>query len=86
MTQIWQHFVQLLQSEDCWAGYLLPIAILLHYRWRRYVSALWARQLQRELHLVNATWKTAFETMLREQPRRLRDLADDTESELSLKP
>ena len=86
MTSIWQHFVQLLQSEDCWGGYLLPIGILIHYRWRRYVSALWARQQQRELSLVNVTWKQAFETMLREQPRRLSDLVADTETPFEHKP
>lgn len=86
MTQIWQAFVHLVQSEDCWAGYLLPIGIWLHYRLRRYVRELSARQQQRELHLVNVTWKTAFETVLREQPRRLRDLVDDTDNESSLKP
>ena len=83
--QVWS-FVARLYSDGHWVGCLLLIAIWLHYRQRRYASALSVRQQQRELRLVNETWKTAFETVLREQPRRLRDLVDDTESESSLRP
>ena len=86
MTTIWQHFGHPLQSGDCWAGYLLLIGTWLHYRLRRYAKELSARQQRRELRLVNETWKTAFETVLREQPRRLQDLVADTESESSHKP
>ncbi len=67
-------------------GLVAAIAGWMLYRQRRYASALLARQQQRELRLVNETWTTAFETVLREQPRRLRDLVADTESESSLKP
>lgn len=67
-------------------GLVAAIATWLLYRQRRYSNAASARQQQRELHLVNATWTMAFETVLREQPRRLRDLVEDTESESSLKP
>jgi hypothetical protein len=73
-------------SEGRWGGFCLLIAIWLVYRQRRYSSALSARQQQREMRLVNETWKTAFETVLREQPRRLRDLVEDTESESSHTP
>ncbi len=73
-------------SEGRWGGFCLLIAIWIVYRQRRYSTALSARQQRRELHLVNETWKTAFETVLREQPRRLRDLVEDTESELSHRP
>lgn len=83
--QVWS-FIARLYSDGHWAGSLLLIGIWLHYRQRRYVSALSARQQQRELRLVNETWTKAFETVLREQPRRLRDLVDDTESESSLRP
>lgn len=75
-----------LLSEGRWGGFCALIAIWLVYRQRRYSSALSARQQRRELLLVNETWKTAFETVLREQPRRLRDLVDDTESESSHTP
>lgn len=68
------------------AGFVAVIAIWLRYRQRRYANELSARRQRRELHLVNETWKTAFETVLREQPRRLRDLVDDTESESSHTP
>jgi hypothetical protein len=69
-----------------WGGFCLLTAIWIVYRQRRYASALLARQQQRDLLLVNETWKTAFATVLREQPRRLRDLVEDTESESELKP
>lgn len=75
-----------LLSEGRWAGSLLVIGIWLHYRHRRYSSELAARWQQQSLRLVNETWKTAFETVLREQPRTLRDLVEDTESESSLRP
>ncbi len=67
-------------------GLVAAIAGWMLYRQRRYANALSVRQQQRELHLVNATWTTAFETVLREQPRRLRDLVADIESESSHKP
>jgi hypothetical protein len=72
--------------ERHWGGFCALIAIWLLYRQRRYCRELAARQQQRELRLVNETWRTAFETVLREQPRRLRDLVDDTESESSHTP
>lgn len=77
---------QRLLSEGHWAGCLLLIAMWLLYRQRRYANELSARQQQRELRLVNETWKTALGTVLREQPRRLRDLVEDIESESSHKP
>jgi hypothetical protein len=83
--QLW-NFLSRLYSDGHWGGCCALIAIWLLYRQRRYSSELSARQQQRELSLVNETWKRAFETMLREQPRRLRDLVDDTESESSLRP
>lgn len=67
-------------------GLVAAIAIWLLYRQRRYASELLARQQQRELRLCNETWTMAFETVLREQPRRLRDLVEDIENESSLKP
>lgn len=67
-------------------GLVAMIASWLLYRQKRYANALSARQQQHALRLVNETWKTAFETVLREQPRRLRDLVEDTETESSLKP
>ena len=67
-------------------GLVAAIATWLLYRQRRYASELSARQQQRELHLVNETWTMAFETVLREQPRRLQDLVADIENESSLKP
>lgn len=73
-------------SEGHWAGFSVPILIWLLYRQRRYSRAALERQQQLTLHWVNATWKTAFETVLREQPRRLRDLVDDTENESSHTP
>jgi hypothetical protein len=72
--------------ERLLGGCCLLIAIWLLYRQRRYSRELAARQQQRELLLVNETWKTAFGTVLREQPRRLRDLVDDTENESSHTP
>ena len=75
-----------LLSDGRGAGFCALIAIWLLYRQRRYSRELAARQQQRELRLVNETWRTAFETVLREQPRRLRDLVDDTESESSHTP
>lgn len=77
---------QRLLSEGHWAGCLSLILMWLLYRQRRYASELSARQQQRELRLVNETWKTALGTVLREQPRRLRDLVEDIESESSHKP
>ena len=73
-------------SEGHWAGFSVPILIWLLYRRGRYSRAALARQQQQTLRLVNETWKTAFEIVLREQPRRLRDLVDDTESESSHTP
>jgi len=84
-TQLTTYALHLL-SEGRWGGFCLLIAIWLVYRQRRYASALVARQQQRELRLVNETWRTAFETVLREQPRRLRDLVEDTENESSHMP
>ena len=75
-----------LLSEGRSGGFCLVIGIWLVYRQRRYSSALSARQQQRELRLVNETWRTAFETVLREQPRRLQDLVEDTESEFERRP
>lgn len=68
------------------AGLVAAIAIWLRYRQRRYANELSARRQRRELHLVNETWKTAFATVLHEQPRRLQDLVEDTESEFEHKP
>lgn len=67
-------------------GLVAAIASWLLYRQKRYAAAHSARQQRDAMRLVNATWKMAFETVLREQPRRLRDLVEDTESESSLKP
>ncbi len=67
-------------------GLVVVIASWIIYRQRRYTNAALARQQQHALRLVNETWRTAFETVLREQPRRLRDLVEDTENESSLKP
>jgi hypothetical protein len=75
-----------LLSEGRWGGFCALIAIWLLYRQRRYASALSARQQQRELRLVIETWKTALQTVLHEQPRRLQDLVEDTESEFEHKP
>jgi len=75
-----------LLSEGRWGGFCLLIAIWLVYRQRRYSRELAARQQQRELRLVNETWRTAFATVLREQPRRLQDLVEDTESEFERRP
>jgi hypothetical protein len=72
--------------ERLLGGCCLLIAIWLLYRQRRYSRELVARQQQRDLRSVSETWRTAFETFLREQPRRLRDLVEDTESESELKP
>jgi len=69
-----------------WAGFSSLMAIWLHYRQRRYAKELSARQQQRELRLVNETWKMAFEAVLREQPRRLSDLVNDIETEFEHKP
>ena len=79
-------YAQRLYSDGRWTGCLSLIAFWLLYRQRRYASELSARQQLRELRLVNGTWKTALETVLREQPRRLRDLVEDTETDSSLKP
>lgn len=84
-TQLLDHALRQL-SEGHWAGFSVPILIWLLYRQRRYSRAALARQQQQTLRLVNETWKTAFEIVLREQPRRLRDLVDDTESESSHTP
>lgn len=81
-----QDLARWLFSNGRWGGCVALIAIWLLYRQRRYSSELSARQPQRDMRLLNATWKTAFETVLREQPRRLRDLVEDTESESSHKP
>lgn len=75
-----------LLSEGRWAGFLSLIVIWLLYRRVRYLSAALARQQRQSMRLLNETWKTAFETVLREQPRRLRDLVNDTENEFELKP
>ena len=84
-TQLLERALSLL-SEKRWGGFCLLMLIWLHFRQRRYAKELSARQQQRELNLVNATWKMAFEVMLREQPRRLQDLVNDTENEFELKP
>ncbi len=75
-----------LLSEGRWAGCLSLIVIWMLYRRGRYLSGALARQQRQSLRLLNETWKTAFETVLREQPRRLRDLVSDTENEFELKP
>ena len=71
---------------EYWDTFFSLIAIWLLYRRLRYATAALARVPQEKLLLQNAIWKTAFETVLREQPRRLRDLVEDTESESSHKP
>lgn len=86
MTTTLLNYALRLASEGRWGGFCAVIAIWLLYRQRRYSSALSARQQQRELRLVSETWRTAFETFLREQPRRLQDLVEDTESEFERKP
>jgi len=73
-------------SEGRWGGFCAATAIWLVYRQRRYSRELAARQQQQQLRLVNETWKTAFATVLREQPRRLQDLVEDTESEFERRP
>lgn len=75
-----------LASEGRWAGFVSLTLIWILYRRTRYLSAALARQQQQSLRLVNETWKTAFATVLREQPRRLRDLVEDTETESSHRP
>mgnify|MGYP001599849676 CR=1 FL=1 len=67
-------------------GFVVATAIWILYRQRRYANALSVRQQQREVHLLNETWRTALETVLHEQPRRLRDLVEDTENDSSLRP
>lgn len=69
-----------------WGGFFSLTIIWLLYRRTRYLSAALARSQQQTLLLLNATWKTALETVLREQPRRLRDLVEDIESESSHRP
>lgn len=75
-----------LLSEGRWAGFFSLTLIWMLYRRTRYLSAALVRQQRQSLRLVNETWKTAFETVLREQPRRLRDLVEDIESESSHRP
>lgn len=72
--------------EGRWDGYFSLIVILLLCRRLRYLSAALGRVPQEKLRLLNETWKTAFETVLREQPRRLRDLVEDIDSESSHRP
>lgn len=77
--------LQLLSAEH-WDGFFSLAVILILYRRTRYLSAALARQQRQAMRLVNETWKTALETVLREQPRRLRDLVEDTENESSHRP
>ena len=86
MTQQLMTSVLALLWSKYGTGLVLAIAIWLRYRQRRYANELSVRQQRHELHLVNETWRRAFETVLREQPRRLRDLVEDTENDSSLKP
>lgn len=79
-------FARDLSWHELLLGSWSVIATWLRYRQRRYSRELSVRQQQQSMRLVNEIWKTAFETVLREQPRRLRDLVEDTESESSLKP
>ncbi len=75
-----------LLSEGRWAGFLSLTVIWLLYRRVRYLSAALARQQQQTLRLVNETWRTAFATVLHEQPRTLSDLVEDIETDFERRP
>lgn len=84
-SQLLEHMLERL-SQGRLDGFASLMAIWMLYRRVRYLTAALGRQQRQGLRLVNETWKTAFETVIREQPRRLRDLVEDTETESSHRP